>query len=743
MANESLPLSPAAQAVMSSAADESHKGSHGYLGVEHMFVALADVREAEMLEAFESQALDLKDFTDQLRSRVQPLEDAPWGKEILVTPRCQHVMRLAAKIASRHKKSQVTDEHLLDAIFREGRSIPIRLLRAQDAQVAELWEMLAPQRGRVSDVEQTLLARFGRNLTAQARAGLLMPVIGREAEMDQLAEVLLRKRKNNPVLIGEAGVGKTAVVEGLAAKLARQKGEHPLKKSRIIELSVASLVAGTKYRGDFEERILGILKEASDDPDAVLFLDEIHTLVGAGSSSGEAVGASEIVKPALARGDLRCIGATTIDEYRRHIEKDAALERRFEPVMIEEPTPAETREILTGVVPALSDHHGVDIAPEAVEAAVDLTVRYVPGRRLPDKAIDALDQCGARLRLATFAEKKGEDAPKPTVDRDSVTTTVSQWTGIPLERLSGEETGDLLELEERLRSRVLGQNRACRAVARAVITAKAGLSDPDRPTGVFMFLGPTGVGKTELAKSLAQLLFGDEKRLVRFDMSEFTEPHSIAKLIGAPPGYVGHEQEGQLVAAVRTHPHCVVLFDEIEKAHAQIFDLFLQIFDEGRLSGSRGQQADFRNAIVILTSNLQVNAGKRKTLGFATEESDTGIEPDPRAALATTFRPELVNRIDDILVFDLLGEADLRTLIDRYVHGLEKLAADRELRIEMDDDVYDFLIEHGVSEQFGARELKRAIDRWVRQPLAEELIRRGNSAGVIRVRLDGETLRFE
>jgi ATP-dependent Clp protease ATP-binding subunit ClpC len=728
---------------MSHATEESQRLGHGYLGVEHLFVALAETRGDELAEAFETQGLSLEEFTDQLRSRIHPLENAPWGKDLLVTPRCQQVMRLATKLAARRKKAQVSDEHILDAIFREGRSVPIRLLRAHDAQVAELWEALAPRPGKAAEPDQSLLVRFGRDLTAQAKAGLLMPVIGREAEMAQVAEVLLRKRKNNPVLIGEAGVGKTAVVEGLAAKLVGEQEGHPLARSRIIELSVASLVAGTKYRGDFEERFLGILREAEEDPQVVLFLDEIHTLVGAGASSGEAIGASEIAKPALARGALRCIGATTIDEYRRHIERDAALERRFEPVMVEEPTPDETRKILQGLVPSLEKHHGVEIAAEAVEAAIDLTVRYVPARRLPDKSIDALDQCGARLRLETFASKKGEDAPPPRVDRDGVVCTVSQWTGIPLERISAEEAGSLLDLEQRLRSRVLGQDRACRAVARAVLTSKAGLSDPERPSGVFLFLGPTGVGKTELAKSLAQVLFGDEKRLVRFDMSEYTEAHSVAKLIGAPPGYVGHDQEGQLVSAVRTHPHCVVLFDEIEKAHPQVFDLFLQIFDEGRLTGSRGQVADFRNAVVILTSNLQVRTEKRKTLGFSTGEAAAETEIDPREALAGAFRPELLNRIDEILVFETLREPDLRVLVDRYVAGLEKLAAARELRIELDDEVYDFLIRQGVSEQFGARELKRAIDRWLRQPLAEELLRRGDNAGTVRVRLSDDRIVFQ
>jgi ATP-dependent Clp protease ATP-binding subunit ClpC len=690
--------------MMSQAAEESTRSGHGFLGVEHLFMALAETREDQLADAFESQKLELPVFTEQLRSRIEPLEHSPWGSEILVTPRCQQVLRLAAKIAVRNRKPQISDEHILDAIFREGRSVPIRLLRTQDVQVAELYETFAPAPVKPSDAEHPLLARFGRDLTAQAQDGALMPVIGREKEMTQLAEVLLRKRKNNPVLVGEAGVGKTAVVEGLANHLLDQDEGHPFRGCRIIELSVASLVAGTKYRGDFEERILGILKEASSDPDVILFLDEIHTLVGAGSSSGEAVGASEIVKPALARGDLRCIGATTIEEYRRHIERDSALERRFEPVMIEEPTPSETKLVLQGLAPSLELHHGVEIAPEAIEAAVELTVRYVPGRRLPDKAIDALDQCGARIRLRTLSAGRGESSPTRTVDRESVACTVSQWTGIPLERLSGEDVGHLLELEEQLRSRVLGQDHACSAIARAVMTSKAGLSDPERPSGVFLFLGPTGVGKTELAKSLAHHLFGDEKRLVRFDMSEYMEPHSVAKLIGAPPGYVGHEQEGQLVAAVRTHPHCVVLFDE----------------------------------------NLQIRPTEApKTLGFAAQAAAPEPPVEPRELLTGYFRPELVNRIDEILVFNSLGETELRLIIDRYVQDLERLAAARELRIELTEEVYEFLIAHGVSEQFGARELRRVIDRYVRQPLAEELIRRGDSASLIRLTFSDNQIRFE
>jgi ATP-dependent Clp protease ATP-binding subunit ClpC len=736
---DSLPLSPAAQALMSKAAEESTRLGHRFLGVEHLFAALSTSGDTSLRRAFASHNIALDDFVARLFDGSEALEHTPWGSEVLVTPRCQEVLHLATRIATRARKSLVTDEHILQSIFEEGRSVPMRLLRSRKVPLADLYEAILPKPAEPAS-ELPLLERFGRNLTALARDGGLMPVIGREREIGLVIEVLLRKRKNSPVLVGEAGVGKTAVVEGLAQTLLREDARHPLRNSLIIELSTAALVAGTKYRGEFEERMLGVLKEASGDPRVVLFLDEIHTLVGAGVAAGDSVGASEIIKPALARGELRCIGATTIAEYRRYIERDAALERRFEPVLVEEPTVGEARAILAGLSPSLAAHHGVTIAPQALEAALDLTVRYVPGRQLPDKAIDAIDQSCARARLKAISTR---GVSSPTVGVDAVATTVSQWTGIPLERLSGEDAQHLLRLEDDLSRSVFGQNHACRAVAKAIMTAKAGLADPDRPTGVFLFMGPTGVGKTELARSLARLLFGDEKRLIRFDMSEYMEPHSVAKLIGAPPGYVGHEQEGLLVSAVRTHPDCVVLFDEIEKAHPQVFDLFLQIFDDGRLTDAHGKRADFRNAVIVLTSNLQFREAELPTpLGFKSEPPPPQAPVDLRFALSHYLRPELVNRIDEIILFHPLGTDTLRLIIDRHVASLAKLAHGHP-RIELAAPVYDFLIAHGASDHFGAREMRRAIDRHLRQPLAEELLRHGDGAEVIRVGLTGDRVSFE
>ena len=741
-------LSPEAERLLSVAMEESVKLGNRFLGVEHLFLGLARERSSELAAVFPGGLAELTRFVETLRQKLRGQGGLGPDQEIILTPRGREVFQLAARIASRAGESQVAPAHLLEAVFGEGRSVPLRLMRALGIDVAEMHEALRPAEPEPApEQKNSLLEKFGRDLTAMARRGQLAPVIGRRAEIELLAQVLLRKNKNNPVLVGEPGVGKTAVVEGFAQQLARPDAPEVFRGKRVVELSLGSLVAGTKYRGEFEERLLELMREVREHEDVILFLDEVHTLVGAGATgSGDALDAANIFKPALARGELRCIGATTIDEYRRYIEKDAALERRFEKILVEEPSPAETVEILQRLRPALESHHGVEIVPEALALAVELTVKHVHDRRLPDKALDAVDQSCARKRLQRYLHAGAPPAANGSrvqVLPEDVATTVSQWTGIPLERISGEAAKNLLNIEEALRERVVGQDGAVRAVARTILTAKAGLADPNRPLGVFLFLGPTGVGKTYLAQSLAQVVFGDQKRMVRIDMSEYMEPHAISNLIGAPPGYVGHEREGVLIAALRTHPHCVVLFDEVEKAHPKVFDLFLQIFDEGRLTGTHGKTADFTQAIVILTSNLPAQAEGGGPVGFSTGAgAPAPAAADPRQALLQYLRPELVNRIDEVVVFQPLDRAGLRRIVDQYVHGIEQLLAARQLELALDEAVYDHLLLLAKCEQFGARELRRVVDHELRQPLAREVLRLGEDVGTIRVGLRDGALAF-
>jgi len=738
-------LSRGAERLITAAADESARLDHHYLGVEHLFLGFTREDESALTRACTRVGIEVAELRELLEKRTVRIEHRPWGDELIFTPRARDVLQLASRIAAKSGATEVEPPHILEAIFRENESVPIRMLRSMDIDVGELRD--AALEGETNEEEPResetpLLDRYGRDLTALARLGRLSAVIGREKELDLVAQVLLRKNKNNPVLVGAAGVGKTAIVEGLARRLASSACPEPLRGSRLVELAVGALVAGTKFRGEFEERLLAIAKEAEQHPNIILFLDEVHTLVGAGAGAGDSLDASNIFKPALARGDLRCIGATTIEEYRRHVEKDPALDRRFEKIMIEEPTPRQALAILQGSVEGMEEHHQVHVAQDALQAAVDLTVKHVLDRQLPDKAIDALDQSCARRRLQQFTQNSRDAGQKPTITADDITVTVSQWTGIPLRKLTEEATRNLLNLEVDLRARVIGQDHAVKAVARSILTAKAGLNAPNRPLGVFLFLGPTGVGKTELAKSLAHVLFGDEKRLVRFDMSEFTEPHSVSKLIGAPPGYVGHEREGQLIAALRTHPHSIVLFDEVEKAHPQVFDLFLQIFDEGRLSGAHGKTADFSQAVVILTSNIDPSPDGRGAVGFG-KMSNEPVPQDVRRGLTQFFRPELVNRIDEVVQFQRLDRNSLRRIIDRYVHDIELLLAARKASLQLEDGVYDYLTQLGESEDYGARELRRVVDVNLRQPLAEELLRRGGDAvGTIRVGLREGRLTF-
>lgn len=737
-------FTPEGDRVIAIASQRSNELGQHYLGVEHLFLALVEVERAHMARAFASAGADLSRFASELRRRVgERTEDAT---ELVdhITPRCNVVLALADRSASRLGDSAVSARQILAAILSEGRSVPMRLMSAMDLDVRSIEEALqsTPAEAKTSTSTPTL-DKFARDLTQLARRGKLAQVIGRKEEMNLLSQVLLRKNKNNPVLVGEPGVGKTAVVEGFAEYLLSETCPEPLRGRRVLELSLATLVAGTKFRGEFEERLTEITKEVAANPEIVLFLDELHSLVGAGSTGGgESLDAANIFKPALARGEMSCIGATTIAEYRRYIEKDPALERRFERIMVEEPTPDEALEILRRVKPSLEKHHELTISDSAIEAAVELTVRHVFDRRLPDKALDALDQSCARRRLARYHEDSAENAGDEVVGRIDVETTVSQWTGIPLARLSGQAARDLLSLQEELANKVLGQDEAVRSVSRTILTAKAGLNDPNRPLGVFFFAGPTGVGKTFLAKSLAEQLFGDDRHLIRIDMSEYQQEHSVSNLIGAPPGYVGHEKEGLLISALRTHPHSVVLFDEVEKAHPKVFDIFLQIFDEGRLTGTHGKVANFRQSVVILTSNLDVRPVQPRRVGFDAGDVPTEM-PDARDVLLANLRPELVNRIDEVVAFEPLTGGALRRIVDGYVAELTLRLKERQVTLELSPEVYDHILDMADTDTYGARDLRRLVDRHLRQPLAEKVLELGGERIRIRVTLREQDLRFE
>jgi ATP-dependent Clp protease ATP-binding subunit ClpC len=569
----------------------------------------------------------------------------------------------------------------------------------------------------------TALARFGRDLTRLAKNGKLAPVIGRKPEMLKIAQTLLQSRKCNVILVGEAGVGKTGIVEGLAQRIAQGNVPEELKATRIIELSMSLLVAGTKYRGEFEERMQAVIKEASADSSIVLFLDEIHTLMGAGKAGGS-MDAANILKPALARGEIRVIGATTIAEYRLHIEKDAALERRFQKVDVEEPTPEEALEILRGIRTRMEEHHGIKITDAAISAAVEWSVRYLPDFRLPDKAIDLLDTACAQARFLTFSGQPEQSG----VDREQIAAVVASRCKIPVGTLTEDEGQRLRSMEKALGKRVKGQAAAIKTVSEAVRLARTGLGNPNRPVGSFLFVGPSGTGKTELAKALGEFLFHDESSLIRFDMSEFMEEHSVSKLIGAPPGYKGCDEEGQLTGKVRTRPYSVVLFDEIEKAHPRVLDVFLQIFDEGTLTDANGRKCSFRNAVIILTSNLgSGELAAKKEMGFGAKPEDAAkiqvrMDERIRGAIKSHLRPELVNRLSSIVQFHKLAPADIRKIVEKCLAALNARLADRQITVTLSPEVVDLLVKEGFSSEYGARELERTIERLISKPLAEAIL---------------------
>jgi len=722
-------LSPEAKQILALARQESENLQHFYLGVEHIFIALTKVENGVTQSALQQTNLDPKQVRDAIRRFVGTGDGHRYWEGIKLTPRCNAVLKLASEGARMNKEALIEEKDLLLAILEEGESIPVRVLQKMSVSIKELIRAAEAEKvpvaaKKIPHVSDTrLLDKFGRDITRLAKEGKIEPVIGRSSEILQLVRTLTRKTKNNPMLIGEAGVGKTAIVEGLALRIAEGKLTESLRDKRIIELSLASVVAGTKYRGEFEERIVGIINESKAHPEVILFLDEIHTLVAAGAAEG-GMDASNILKPALARGEIRCIGATTISEYRKHIEKDPALERRFQTIMVLEPSIDETLEILRRLRDRYEKHHQVKITDSALDAAVRLSVKYVPDRRLPDKALDSLDEACTGVKvpfISMYGDKEAKHTGTAEVTSEVVAEVISKWTGIPILQLTVEEQERLLHMADIVKKRVIGQDEAVDKIADVVKMARTGLKDPRHPTGIFLFLGPTGVGKTELAKATAEFLFGSENDMIRLDMSEFMEKHSVSKLIGAPPGYVGYEEEGQLTGRLRRKPYSVVLLDEIEKAHPEIFDLFLQVFDDGRLTDSKGRTVDAKNAIFILTSNVGTELYQRERLGFR-GVAGKEIKEEIVAQLRKWFRPEFLNRLDEVILFQPLGADALSRIAHNLLAALRKRLEDHGIVFDIEDEALKLICREGYDPLNGARPLARTIDRLITKPLSDKMI---------------------
>jgi len=750
-------LAEKARPILESVREEARFRYCFYLGVEHLFVALVKSADGRFAGALASMGADSKPVRDAVRRFAGAGgAEEPFAAPIQPTPRLQRIVKAASERAKARGEEGATEVDLVAALFADpdasptivlsqgGVDLPL-LLRAMETGQAAV-PALADGKGRPAKGfgKRGILARYGRDLTALAAGGELPDVIGREREIREILRALCRQTKNAPLLIGEAGVGKSAVIEGLAHRISRGEVPSNLTGKKLIEISLTSLVAGTKYRGEFEERMEGLIAEAKDDPDVLLFIDEIHSLVGAGRGDGP-IDAGDILKPALARGEIRVIGATTPAEYSKSIEKDGALARRFQTVRVEEPSPEEAIQILEGRRASLSEHHGFEIEPEAIRAAVALSVKYQSDRRLPDKALDLLDEACARLRVRSVTADMAD-----RVTGEMVAAALADKTGIPITRLTENEQERLLHMEDALLRRIVGQDAACRAVAEKIRLARAGLRDPRKPTGVFFFLGPSGVGKTELAKALAEFLMGSDRDIVRIDMSEYKEQHTISRLIGSPPGYVDSEEEGQLTGRLRRRPASVVLLDEVEKAHPNIWDLFLQVFDDGRLTDAQGRTCDCRHALFVMTSNVGSELWKKAhgQMGFGlarkTDDIDPGAVSTPMARppvdevlarLRSTFRPEFLNRVDEFVLFDPLGIRELASIARIQLQALIDRLGDRGIRVEPTEAALREIAERGYDPAQGARPIERAVEELVARPMSRKIL-----AGEVK---PGETLRID
>jgi len=826
MSEESMSnFTPRAQQVLALARKEADRLNHNFLGTEHLLLGLIKLGQGVAVNVLQSMGIDLETVRLEVEKQVGSGPDQKMIGNIPYTPRVKKVIALAQKEAKNLNHTYVGTEHLLLGLLREGDGVAAKVLRALDVDIEEArqrvlkeldpnfaaqqgGEEAAPQPGepapekaaageKKGEVKTPALKAFGRDLTEIARKGDMDPVIGRSSEIERVIQILCRRTKNNPVLLGEAGVGKTAIVEGLAQEIAKGNVPEILLNKRVVTLDLALMVAGTKYRGQFEERIKAVMDEIRRAKNVILFIDELHTIVGAGSAEGT-MDASNIIKPALSRGEMQCVGATTLNEYRKYIEKDAALERRFQSVKVEAPSIEDAIAILKGLRHKYEEHHKAEFTDTAVEQAVKLSDRYITDRFLPDKAIDVLDEAGSRARITTMTrppeikameaeievvkgkkegaiknqdfegaakmrdeEKRAKekletllkewrakgDEKRVVVGEDEILQVVAKWTGIPLKRMGRDEMSRLLTVEMEMEKVVVGQKEAVSALCKALKRSRADLKDPRRPIGTFLLLGPTGVGKTLLAKTLAEQMFGDVKSLIQLDMSEYMEKFNVSRLVGSPPGYVGYEEGGQLTEKVRRNPYSVVLFDEIEKAHSDVWNMLLQILEEGKLTDSMGRVVNFRNTIILMTSNVGSDTiRKQSTLGFSPITDESSYEKARERVLEEakkTFRPEFLNRLDDLIVFRSFTKPDLIAILSLEVEKVLERLRKKNLQLQLDDKAKDLLVEKGYDPQYGARPMRRAVERFFEDPLAEEILKGTlTEGGLILVTADKDKLLF-